>query len=108
MGFKLDGFDEFEKKLNQMAETAKEYEDGKSVDFNQLFNQGFMVEYTDFKSIDEFFEKSPFTVNTQEDLEQLDESQLDGWVKEITRFSTWEEMLGKAGTEHLAKELGFK
>ncbi|MBM7585834.1 hypothetical protein JOC86_002376 [Bacillus pakistanensis] len=101
------GFDDLGKQLKKMERNIKDYENGKEVGFNELFNESFMRKYTDFGNIDNFFEESPFTVETNEDLENIDDSKLDAYVSQTTRFSTWEAMLNEAGKIHLTKKLGF-
>jgi hypothetical protein len=49
-----------------------------------------MTTFTNFSSIDEFLKKNPFDVHSQEDFENIDENELDKYVKETTRFSSWE------------------
>ena len=107
MSFKIDGFDELEKQLKKIEDSVNEHAGTTEVGFDELFNPSFMKSYTDFNNMDEFFDKSPFEVETNEDFEKLDESELDLYVDKITRFSSWEEMLHKAGELYYAKKLGF-
>jgi hypothetical protein len=100
MGF--DDLDKILKGLQKKVENA-----GGEISFPDLFNPKFMATYTDFGSIDDFLDKSPFEINTQEDLENLDENELDKYVRETTRFNSWEEMKGKAGEIHITKQLGL-
>jgi hypothetical protein len=102
-----NGFDDLSKQLKKMEKSIEKYESGQNVGFSELFNPTFMKKHTKFVNIDEFFEKSPFKVEIQSDFENIDEAELDAYVDEYSRFNTWEEMLGEAGQEHLAKELGF-
>jgi len=107
MGIKMKGFDDFRKKLKQMQNATKDLEKGVSVSFDELFHEGFMRKYTNFTSIDEFFDKSPFEIQTEEDFDKIDINQFDEYIRNNTQFSSWEEMKGKAGTEWVAKKLGF-
>lgn len=107
MSIKLDGFDELSKQLKQMQKSAEELEEGQSISFVDLFHEGFMNKYTKFLSIDEFFDNSPFEFESNEDFDKIDENELDKYVVENTDFSSWEDMLGTAGQEHIAKQLGF-
>ena len=105
MSVKMDGFDDLQKFFKNLEKKAKDASGEAS--FSELFNPDFMTAFTNFKSIDEFFEKSPFDINTQEDFENLNESELDNYVKENTRFSSWEEMMNEAGKRYIAKKLGL-
>jgi hypothetical protein len=107
MGIKMRGFNEFGKELKKLEKKAKELEKGQSISFIDLFNEKFMSRYTKFGSIDEFFNNSPFEIENNEDFEKINENELDKYVGENTKFSTWQDMLGTAGQEHIAKQLGF-
>lgn len=104
MSFEIKGLKELEQKLKQIQKNANS---NNHVPFNELFNHAFMEGYTKFSDIDSFFDASPFTLETQEDLEVLPEDELDVYVAENTSFNTWQDMLGKAGTEWTAKKLGL-
>jgi len=101
-GFK--GFENEIKKLQKKVEDASKPE---SVSFNVLFHEDFMRKNTNFTSIDDFFDQSPFQVETEEDFEALDQTELDKYVAEHTQFEDWDDMLSTAGQEHIAKKLGF-
>lgn len=107
MGVKTKGFDDFHKRLKQMGNKAKELEKGTTVSFTDLFNDRFMQIHTKFNNIDEFFDKSPFEIQTEEDFDKINENELDEYVRNHSRFSGWEDMKGKAGQEWVAKQLGF-
>lgn len=107
MGFKLEGFNEFSKSLKDMERKAKELEGGVNVGFGDLFNEAFMAKYTTFRNIDEFFDKSPFKIKTEEDFDKVNPQELDQYVCDHSQFEDWEDMKGTAGTEWLAKQLGF-
>jgi hypothetical protein len=77
------------------------------VSFPELFNPNFMTTFTNFSSIDEFLKKSPFEVHSQEDFENIDTGELDKYVAENTKFSSWEEMKSKAGEMYMKYKLGL-
>ncbi|MCU9614099.1 hypothetical protein OEV98_11060 [Caldibacillus lycopersici] len=105
MGVKISGLDEFDKFLNDLQKKANEASG--EVSFPELFNDDFMRTYTKLNDIEEFFNKSPFKIETQEDFENLDEIELNKYVKEVTSFLSWEEMKEEAGTLYMKKKLGF-
>ncbi len=74
---------------------------------SELFNPSFMKEYTDFESLEEFFQESPWTVESEEDLEQIPDGPFNEYVSEHTVFSDQDEMMGKAGEEWTADQLGL-
>ncbi len=107
MGIKFTGLDEFEERLKQMKDTAKEFNHGKKVSFSDLFPTVFMSRYTQFRSFEEFLTAGGFEVNTQEDFDAIPNDVMDSHVAKTTKFRTWEEMASTAATEHVAKKLGF-
>lgn len=78
----------------------EEFDNFKNINpFKQTFNPGFMRKYTNFKSIEDFFSKSKFKINSNKDLEVLNEKEdkeLDEYVKENTNFENWNEMAESA------------
>lgn len=107
MSIKLEGFDEMKKKLNQIQENAKELEGTSTVSFEDLFTPQFMSEYTEHSSMEDLFNSGGFEINSAEDFENLPEEDLDAHVAKTTKFSTWQEMLGKATEVYVVKQLGF-
>jgi hypothetical protein len=107
MGVKISGLDELSKKLKKTEPKAKELEGGASVGFGELFNESFMAKYTNFSTIDEFFDYSPFKIEIEEDFDNINPEELDQYVRDYSRFEDWEDMKGTAGTEWVAKQLGF-
>jgi len=105
MGVKLSGFDDFNNFLNNLQKKAENLSG--EIKFDELFNDSFMNDNTKFDTIDKFFDNSPFEIKTQEDFDNLDESQLDIYVNENSVFSTWEEMKKTAGALYAKKELGL-
>jgi len=70
----------------------------KEIPFTHYFSDSFMEKYTQFFCIEEFLES--VGVTNQNSLETLP---LDIWeqqVKTSTTFSSWNEMLNKAGEEY--------
>jgi hypothetical protein len=66
-----------------------------------------MVKYTEFVTIEDMFEASEFNLESNEDFDLIPEEQLDKFVSIHSRFSSWREMLDKAGEEYILRKLGF-
>ncbi len=96
----FDGFKGFGKKLGKAAE-----ETSGSVSFDKLFNKGFMAKHSNLQTIDEMFDKAGLVIESEGDFTALPEETLSSIVKQHTKFSSWEEMLGKASEEYLASEM---
>jgi len=107
MKFEMKGLNKLEKKLDQLQKNAERISGNNEIPFKDLFNPSFMTKYTKFSTIDSFFETSPFTLESQEDLEAIPEDELDTHVSQNTSFNSWQDMLSKAGAEWTSKQLGF-
>lgn len=109
MEFKFDdgGLKDLEKRVNELDRKQKENGGSVNVPFTELFNDKFMVKYTSFKTLDELFEKSGFKVESQEDFKNIPDAEWDIFIKENTKFSSWEEMYSEAATKYVATQLGF-
>jgi hypothetical protein len=100
----VNGFGDLERQLKKIEQTIKKEVDGE-IAFADLFNASFMSRYSKLTNIEEFFEKSPFKIETQEDLESIDEEELNNYVRETTSFATWEAMQGKAIDMYMERKL---
>lgn len=107
MSFKIKGMKELQKELKGMQKAAKDLEKEKHVSLDALFTKEFMTKNTPFKSFDAFLESGNFIVNSTEDFEAIPNEDMDKHVANTTRFNSWDDMLGEAGSEYAAKKLGF-
>lgn len=103
MTFKLDGFDELLKGLENLEKQAQEL-DGKQIPINDLLNVSFMKKYTSFSNIDGFLEAGGFS---QEDSETIPDDELDVYVRKNTNFDSWDDMLTAAYEEYISEHFGF-
>ncbi|AMR10698.1 MULTISPECIES: hypothetical protein [Bacillus] len=102
-----NGFKEFDRKLKKMQQKASELEKGQELQLNELFTDSFMKKNTKFSSLDEMLDKSPFTIETQQDFESIPDDLWDDFVRENSKFFNWEEMQQEAANIYVAKQLGF-
>jgi len=93
--------------LKELAENAEELDGKNEVPLIELFNPSFIRKYTDFESLEEFFEESTWTVESEEDLEEIPDGPFNEYVDEHTVFSDQDEMINKAGEEWTADQLGL-
>jgi len=98
---------DFEKKLNELSKNVDKISGKNTYALEEIFSKQFMMKHTNANSIGNFFDNSPFRIESQEDFESLPEEKLDKYVAENTRFSTWSDMLGAATEKLIAKKLGF-
>lgn len=107
MGIKFDGFDDLSNRLEDMANKANELNGTNNIELGQLLNEGFIQANTDFDSLNDMFEKSPFDVKTSDDFEAIPQEKLDEFISNHSKFSSWNTMLETASTTWFAKQLGF-
>lgn len=106
-GFEIRGLDEMKKRLEAISEAAKNLEGEHSVKLAILFPSEFMRKYTRSQTIDEFLQATGYKMESQADFDAIPETAMDSFVRARTRFKTWEEMLGKATEEYIARRMGF-
>ena len=93
--------------LEELADRAEELDGGNSVPLIELFNPSFMRKNTDFESLEEFFEESPWTVESEEDLDEIPDGPFNEYVNEHTVFTDQDEMMNKAGEAWTVDQLGL-
>ena len=69
---------------------------GDNISFADLFNPDFMAEFTDFKTIQNLFEKSAYTIETAEDFKAIPDEDWETYITENTPFDSWKAMQLKA------------
>ena len=98
-------FADFSGDFRKLQRNVERVAGEQSVSFGELFSDDFMLRHTDFASIDAMFEASPFTLETNDDLAAIPEAELDAFVADNTRLSTWEEMKSAAGREWMTRRI---
>ena len=104
---KIKGFDEFQKKLNQLAKNAKQLDGQHEVLVTELLGSRFLSRHTNISSAGELFEKSGFKIESPEGFTAIPDEEWDEYIRLISSFSNWEEMLSKATEQWTANKLGF-
>ncbi|MFD4491688.1 hypothetical protein [Lysinibacillus fusiformis] len=106
MSFKFDGFNELEKELKSIEQSAQNLE-SLEVSFDELFNKAFMSKYTKYNSFDDFLKAGNFIVETEEDFEAIPDNEFDEHVLNHSSFEDWQTMLDTASSEYFVTKLGF-
>jgi len=78
---------------------------GQDVPADKLFNPMFMKSFTKSSNFDEFVLKSGFTLK---EFKLKPNKDLDKYIGENTKFSSWQDMLNKAGAEYSVKKYKSK
>jgi hypothetical protein len=99
--FEIKGLDQ----LQRIQKRLEELDGSHQIPFDEMFEPAFMIEFTDFTSIDEMLEASGYKVETSEDFAAIPDAEWDQFVARTTRFSSWEEMQQEAGNRWVQKKL---
>lgn len=97
----IKGLDE----LQKLQKRLEELDGSHQIPFDEMFEPAFMIEFTDFTSIDEMFEASGYKVENDEDFAAIPDAEWDQFVARTTRFASWEEMQQEAGNRWVQKKL---
>ena len=97
------------KKLRKKLREMKDLEHGKNVPIEELLNPKFMKRYTKSRDFEEFILESGLINSekpiTKEVFEAIPNEDWDEYISKHTSFSSWHDMLEKAGEEYLANRL---
>lgn len=104
MSVQIEGFEEL---ADQLEELSASLDVDQNIPIEELFTDGFMATNTESDSISDFFAKSPWTIESEEDFHNIDEDEFDRYVDEHTGFSSWEAMLSAAAREWLTRQLSL-
>ena len=91
--------------LKRLQKNAKKLHGDNEISFEEMFNQTFMRKYTSFESFEKLLEAGNFTVESEYDFDSIPEDKLNDLIKSTTRFTSWNDMLSKAGEEWALKNL---
>lgn len=107
MRIEMKGFNELQKRLQDMQKAAQELDGQQNVPLTELLSEEFISEHTSLSNLEEFFENGEFKFKTREEFDAIPQAQLDEYVRSVSNFEDWEEMLGSATKEYISKKLGF-
>ncbi|QDH23465.1 hypothetical protein [Saccharibacillus brassicae] len=75
------------------------------VSMGVLFNDDFISRKTDFENSESFFQAVPVNLDSEEEYAKFDESELDTFIAEHSKFNSWKEFMQSAATEQVIKRL---
>jgi len=70
MSLKINGLDDFSNRLDQLSENAQSVAGKHEYSFKEVFSDEFMIEHTNFSTIDEFLLSSPEKYPMQRNLKK--------------------------------------
>ncbi len=83
-------------KISKMAGDLGGKIDLDNIKLESIINDSFIAENTKLDSVKSFIEKSGLDVKNITDLTKIPTDKLDSYVKSISSFGSWKEMLMKA------------
>jgi hypothetical protein len=104
---KISGLDEFQRSLGNLSAKAQALSGDHNVPLKELLSDSFVRSHSQFNSLEDLFEASGFSVNSQEDFEKIPDAEWDTFIRGNSDFPDWKSMLGSAGTEWMKTQLGF-
>lgn len=95
------------KPLEDLARRARQLDGQHQVSVASLLSPAFLGRCSRFKSADELFESSGFTIQSTEDFAAIPDAEWDSFISGNTNFASWQEMLNAAVKEWTIKQLGL-
>jgi len=90
---------ELKKILDKLVKNVEAIDGLNEITFDELFNTDFIKKHTRFSSIDELFRVGGISVNSANDLNAILGDEFDQYIRQVTSFSSWNEMLKTASLE---------
>jgi hypothetical protein len=75
------------------------------VPLETLFPTSFMRKYTVYNSIEDMLENCDYTVESLDDLADINDAEWDRFVQKTTKFNNWQDMLLVASREWVGRRL---
>jgi len=94
--------------LDDMHERAAAMEGQADLPLAEMFTPAFMRRHTHEDSIDSFLDACRWDVDSREAFADVSQDEFDDYVAERTRFDDWDAMVGRAGEEWMARQMGME
>lgn len=104
---KLTGLKEFQKSIDTLTKKVRALERKQTVPVTDILTSNFVSKHTKFTSAQELFENSGFKLDSQADFEAIPEEAMDSYIRSVSTFKSWKEMLSAAGESYVKRELGL-
>lgn len=100
--FTLEGTENLERRLEKLQKDIEENAGLEEISFNELFNPEFMQKHSRFASAEALREASPFKIESEE---SFNDERWDAFIRSVTSFESWQDMLKQAGIEYLQRKV---
>lgn len=108
MNIEFGELDQLEKKLKNIQEKAEKLSDMKQeVHTDELFPDSFVQMYTSASTFEELLKGAGYQGNSQEEFEQFINNDLNAYLAEHSKLTTWKEFQDKAVAAYVARQLGL-
>lgn len=105
LGIKIKGIKDLQRRLSSMEKNIERIKGEKEVPLSHILTPSFMQRYTAFKNFEEMLDESPFSIKNEEDFKKVSDEEWDVYVRDKTKFSSWKEMIEKAGAGYVSKKI---
>lgn len=95
------------KPLEDLVRRARELDGQHEISVANLLTPDFLGQCSRFKSADELFEASGFSVQSVEDFRAIPDAEWDTFISGNTTFASWQDTLNAAVKEWTIKQLGL-
>lgn len=101
------GLDEFQDFIDDSLQALDEFSDPVNVDMAEILTPEFLQATSSVSSFDELLDKSGFKVETQEDFLAIPDEEFDQYIRSISSFDSWNDMLDCASEKYVSEQLGL-
>lgn len=107
MEIRIEGLDQLRRKLDDLERRARNLSGEHNVSFDEIFPPPFMRRHTQYQTIQEMLDASPWKVRSQADFAAIPDAPWDEFVRKSTQFRSWKEMQETAAEEYFVRRLGL-
>lgn len=97
--FRVKGLDQMQKQLERLQKNAEALDGTHHIPMNELFPSSFMGSHSSYSTFQKMYDASPFKDMA---FEKIPDAEWDEYVRQSTKFVSWEKMR-EAATEEWAK-----
>jgi hypothetical protein len=101
---KGEGLDNFHRQVEKVRKKLERIGGVQSVALNELLTPDFLERFSDFEYLDELVKKSGFSVDTQEDFENIPADEWDNYISQNSLFASWQDLLTAAFAERVKRQ----
>ena len=101
------GLDKAIQRLEEISRNARALHGKHSVPVEELLDAAFLRKHTRFTSLEAMIEASGFKIETKEDFAAIPDAEWDAFIRQNSKFATWQDMLHAAAGDWAGKKLGL-